>query len=235
MKKIIEKISILGDSISKGVILDEISRKYKILKESAADLFSRENNVVVKNHAKFGCTSEKALEITRKILESETDSGIIMLELGGNDCDYNWDKVAEDPEFDHQPNVTLEKFKQNISKIIEIVKASGRDLAFMTLPPIDSEKYFNWITRGDKTRIENIQRFLGERNYIYRHQELYASALEEIATKNNIYKIPVRAGFLSIPRCGDYICDDGIHLNEMGQSVMKSIFNDTYNQYISMN
>lgn len=234
MKKIIEKISILGDSISKGVILDEISRKYKILKESAADLFSRENNVVVKNHAKFGCTSEKALEITRKILESETDSGIIMLELGGNDCDYNWDKVAEDPEFDHQPNVTLEKFKQNISKIIEIVKASGRDLAFMTLPPIDSEKYFNWITRGDKTRIENIQRFLGERNYIYRHQELYASALEEIATKNNIYKIPVRAGFLSIPRCGDYICDDGIHLNEMGQGVMKTIFNDTYNQYISM-
>lgn len=235
MKKIIEKISILGDSISKGVILDEISRKYKILKESAADLFSRENKVVVKNHAKFGCTSEKALEITRKILESETDSGIIMLELGGNDCDYNWDKVAEDPEFDHQPNVTLEKFKQNISKIIEIVKASGRDLAFMTLPPIDSEKYFNWITRGDKTRIENIQRFLGERNYIYRHQELYASALEEIATKNNIYKIPVRAGFLSIPRCGDYICDDGIHLNEMGQGVMKTIFNDTYNQYISMN
>lgn len=234
MKKIIEKISILGDSISKGVILDEISRKYKILKESAADLFSRENNVVVKNHAKFGCTSEKALEITRKIIESENDSGIIMLELGGNDCDYNWDAVAMNPDSDHKPNVTLENFKQNISKIIEIVKASGRDLAFMTLPPIDSEKYFNWITRGDKTRIENIQRFLGERNYIYRHQELYAGALEEIATKNNIYKIPVRAGFLSIPRCGDYICDDGIHLNEMGQGVMKTIFNDTYNQYISM-
>ncbi|MBN1324927.1 MAG: SGNH/GDSL hydrolase family protein [Alphaproteobacteria bacterium] len=234
MKKIIEKISILGDSISKGVILDEISKKYKILKESAADLFSRENHVEIKNHAKFGCTSEKALDIIQNILKSETPSGIIMLELGGNDCDFNWDNVAANPDADHQPNVTLEKFKQNIAKIIQMVKDTGRDLAFMTLPPIDSEKYFNWITRGDKTRVENIQRFLGERNYIYRHQELYAGALEEIATKNNIYKIPVRSGFLSIPRCCDYICDDGIHLNERGQDVMKTIFNNTYNQYLAM-
>ncbi|MGI5845632.1 MAG: hypothetical protein ACOX7D_00380 [Alphaproteobacteria bacterium] len=65
--KIIEKISILGDSISKGVVLDKISQRYKILKESAADLFSRENNVIVKNHAKFGCTSEKALGLIKDI------------------------------------------------------------------------------------------------------------------------------------------------------------------------
>lgn len=233
MKKVIEKISILGDSISKGVILDEISRKYKILKESAADLFSRENNVIIKNHAKFGCTSEKALDITQSILKSENESGIILLELGGNDCDFNWDAVAENPDFDHQPNVGLEKFKQNIAKIIENIRDAGRDLAFMTLPPIDSEKYFKWISKGDETRAKNIMKFLGERNYIYRHQELYASALEEVAIKNGVFRVPVRAGFLSIPRCCDYICDDGIHLNEMGQGVMKTIFNDTYNQYLA--
>ena len=157
------------------------------------DLFSSENNVIVKNHARFGCTSEKALKITEDIVKDDYKSEIILLELGGNDCDYNWDEVAKNPDSNHKPNVSLERFKQNISKIIEIVKSSGRDLAFMTLPPIDSEKYFNWITSGDENRIENIQRFLGERNYIYRHQELYASALEEIATENNIFKVPVRA------------------------------------------
>lgn len=229
--KVIEKISILGDSISKGVVLDKISQKYKILQESAADLFSRENNVVVKNHAKFGCTSEKALGLIANIVKDENKSEIILLELGGNDCNYPWDEVAKNPELDHQPNVPLAKFKENIAKIIEIIRDSGRNLAFMTLPPIDSEKYFNWITHGDPERVKNIQQFLGERNYIYRHQELYASALEEIATKNNVFKIPVRAGFLSIPKCGDYICDDGIHLNENGQEVMKNIFSDTYIQY----
>lgn len=230
----IKNISILGDSISKGVILDRISKKYKLLKDSAADLFSRENNVPVFNHSRFGCTSEKALSIVQDMLQNDKTSDIFLIELGGNDCDYNWDEVAKDPTFDHKPNVILEKFKQNISKIIEIVKAGGHDLAFMTLPPIDSEKYFNWITRGDPERIENIQKFLGERNYIYRHQELYAGALEEIAIKNDVYKIPVRAGFLAIPRCGDYICDDGIHLNENGQEIMKGIFNDTYNQYMGI-
>ncbi len=231
--KSIEKISILGDSISKGVILDTLSKKYKILKESAADLFSSENNVIVKNYAKFGCTSEKALGLIADIVKEENKHEIILIELGGNDCDYKWDEVAKDPEANHRPNVELEDFRLNIAKIIEIVKTSGRDLAFMTLPPIDAQKYFNWITRGDPERAKNILRFIGEVNYIYRHQELYATALEEIATQNKVYKIPVRAGFLAIPKYGDYICDDGIHLNEQGQEVMKNIFNDTYNKYIS--
>jgi lysophospholipase L1-like esterase len=232
MKKIIEHISILGDSISKGVILDEISKKYKMLKESAAELFSRENNVSVKNHARFGCTSEKALEMTPTVLEKESASGIVLLELGGNDCDYNWDAVAENPDANHKPNVTLEKFKENISRIVQMIKDSGRKLAIMTLPPIDSDKYFNWISKGDAGRAANIMKFLGDKNYIYRHQELYASALEEVATHHRVFKIPVRTGFLSIAKYSDYICDDGIHLNERGQGQMKSIFNDTYHRYI---
>jgi len=231
--KVIEKISILGDSISKGVVLDTLSQKYRILKESAADLFSSENNVVVKNYAKFGCTSERALTLIGDIVKEENKHEIILIELGGNDCDYKWDEVAENPDGEHHPNVELETFRLNIAKIIEIVKASGRDLAFMTLPPIDAQKYFNWITHGDAERMKNIKKFISEINYIYRHQELYATALEEIATQNNVYKIPVRAGFLAIPNCGDYICDDGIHLNEQGQEVMKKIFNDTYNEYIN--
>lgn len=233
MKKIIEHISILGDSISKGVILDEISKKYKMLKESAADLFSRENNVSVKNHARFGCTSEKALQLTDDVLKNEKNTGLVLLELGGNDCDYNWDAVAENPQGNHTPNVTLEKFKENISKIIHAIRETGRKLAIITLPPIDSDKYFNWVSKGDSVRGAKIMQFLGDKNYIYRHQELYANALEEVAAQHNVFRIPVRTGFLSIAKYSDYICDDGIHLNERGQGVMKSIFNTTYNNYIS--
>lgn len=231
--KLIEQISILGDSISKGVILDEISRKYRILKESAADLFSRENNVVVKNYAKFGCTSERAMLITAGVLQDQHQSGIVLLELGGNDCDYNWDDVANDPRGSHRPNVMLDKFKENISNIIQVIKESGRKLAIVTLPPIDSDKYFNWVSQNDAARAEKILSFLGDKNYIYRHQELYANALEEVAADHNVFRIPVRAGFLSIAKYSDYICDDGIHLNERGQDVMKSVFNTTYNKYIA--
>ena len=230
--KFIENISILGDSISKGVILDEISKKYKILRDSALDLFSRENNVLVKNHAKFGCTSEKALQIADNTLKNDGLSGVVLLELGGNDCDYNWDAVAENPNADHQPNVILARFRENIAALIRAVRECGRRLAIVTLPPIDADKYFRWISRGDSVRAERILRFVGEVNYIYRHQELYANTLEDVAAQNQVFKIPVRAGLLSVPRYCDFICDDGIHLNERGQNAMKATFNDTYKKYI---
>lgn len=231
--KLIENISILGDSISKGIVLDEISRKYRILKESAADLFSRENHVNVKNYSKFGCTSEKALQISETVLKDHLSSGVILIELGGNDCDFNWDMVANDPLAIHAPNVTIEKFKENISKIIKTITGYGQKLAVMTLPPIDSDRYFNWISKGDAERSANIMKFLGDKNYIYRHQELYANALEEAAIENSIFVIPARQKFLTIPKYSDYICDDGIHLNERGQDVLKSVCNQTYQSYIA--
>ena len=235
MKKIIENISIFGDSISKGVILDEISKKYKMLKESAADLFSRENNVTVKNHAKFGCTSDKILKIAPDLLNGGDGSEIVLLGVGGNDCDFNWDNVANNPDLDHVPNVPIERFRENIVKIIEMIKAAGKRTAIVTQPPIDSDKYFSWISHDDTARGASIMRFLGDKNYIYRHHELYASALEEAALQNGIFRIPVRAGFLATPKYSDYLCADGIHLNSRGQQAMESIFTDTYKRYLDEN
>jgi len=233
--EIIKNIEILGDSIAKGVIWCEISGKYKLLKESAADLFGLSNSVAVKNHSKFGCTTQKALRILPAILQKETSGGIVLLELGGNDCDFNWDAVAQSPLAGHLPNVSFTDFKKNITAIIEQILSSGKRPVIMTLPPIDADKYFAWISKGCKERAQRLMTFLGDKNLIYRHQELYANALEKMAVKYNLYVVPLREVLLKIHKYSDYLCLDGIHLNSKGHAVVKTVCDRTYKEYLLLN
>ncbi|WP_428897852.1 Lysophospholipase L1 [Parelusimicrobium proximum] len=229
---IIENISVLGDSILRGVVFDELSGKYKFLKESAANLFSASNKIAVNNFSKFGCTTKKALSNLPSVLKKNEGSGIILLELGGNDCDFNWDEVCKAPHENHTPNVTLGEFKKNISEIIEKILEAGKRPVVMTLPPIDADKYFNWIADACKEKAERLLSFLGDKNLIYRHQEMYAAALERIALKYNLWTVNVRESLLGIHKYSDYLCLDGIHLNELGQKLIKQVCDSTYRDYL---
>jgi len=232
--KIDNNVEILGDSIAKGVVWCEIAGKYKFLKESAANLFGQSNSVEVKNHSKFGCTTEKALRLLPGILEKSA-GGIVLLELGGNDCDFNWDGVCQNPQASHAPNVSLADFKKNLSVIIKQILEAGKRPVIMTLPPIDSDKYFDWITRGCKERADNLMAFLGDKNLIYRHQELYANTLKTIALQYKLHIVPVREALLKIHKYSDYLCLDGIHLNAKGHAVIKSVCDKTYQEYLLLN
>lgn len=232
---IIKNIEILGDSLARGVIWCEIAGKYKLVKESAANMFGPSNEVSVKNYSKFGCTTEKALRLLPGILEkSGPEKGIVLLELGGNDCDFNWDEISQNPGAAHKPNVSFIDFKKNIAAIIEQILAAGKRPVIMTLPPIDSDKYFEWISKGCKERAANLMTFLGDKNLIYRHQELYAAALEKIALKYNLYIVPVRETLLKVHKYSDYLCLDGIHLNIQGQAIIKAVCDQTYREYLSL-
>jgi lysophospholipase L1-like esterase len=231
--KIIENISILGDSIARGVIFDEVLGKYKFLKESAANLFVKSNNITLKNHSKFGYTTQKVLQKLPDILSADNSADIVLLELGGNDCDYNWQEVCSEPLKPHKPNVAFADFKNNLCEIIEKIISSGKKPVAMTLPPIDAERYFNWITKGCSAKIASLLKFLGDKNLIYRHQELYATAFEKIAIKYNLYVVNVREAMLTIPKYSDYLCLDGIHLNTRGQELMKQVCDKAYKEYVA--
>ena len=231
MKKLIKSIGIIGDSIMKGVVFDEIIGKYKHLQNSAAALFAKTNNVEIKNYSKFGCTTDRALQNLPGILENDANTNVVLLELGGNDCDYNWNEVCADPRRIHNPNVPYARFKRNLDAIVRKISDSGKQPLIMTLAPIDADRYFNWIAAGDETRAKNLLKFLGDKNYIYRTQELYANALEQVAAKYNLVRVNVREALLNIPKYSDYLCNDGIHLNERGQRFIKRQFDKIYKEY----
>jgi lysophospholipase L1-like esterase len=217
-------INVWGDSIMKGVILDEQDGKYKVLHNSSINSFAEITGCSVKNNAYFGMTSTKALNrITATISKYPLKKDdIVIIEFGGNDCDFNWNEIANDPDCAHQPKTPITNFKNSLIKIVDIFKEKGVNPILMNLPPLEPERYFNWISRG--LNKDNILHWLGDVAKIYRWQEAYSSAVEWVARQSNCRIINVRDSFLMSDNYSSHFCADGIHPNEKGhQRILESL------------
>ena len=72
---------------------------------------------------------------------------MILVEYGGNDCDFNWEEVAAAPEAEHLPKTPLSKFEGMMRGAVKAIKDKGITPLLMSLPPIDAERYIGWITK----------------------------------------------------------------------------------------
>jgi lysophospholipase L1-like esterase len=223
----LSNISILGDSITKGIVWDINTQKYKILPNNAVNLFCRQNNVLVHNYSHFGYTSHKALRMLDTYLQSNSDD-YVLVELGGNDCDFNWEALFDNPKAEVVPHVTIEEYKNNIWNIFNRLYKFNKRVIIMTLPPIDAEKYLNWVSKANQKWRNNILKFIKEPSFLYRHHEFYARTFEQTALQNGVRCLPIRDEFLTIKDYGKYLCEDGIHPNILGHQIIFNVFNKIY-------
>ncbi len=210
----IQSICILGDSVAKGVVFDGVKNKYRLLKDSFAQIISRQHNIPILNLSKFGCTISAGGEILKKHEDELGRYDYTILEFGGNDCDYNWAEVAKHPSKQHFCNTPVPDFMEKYKELISRVKQNGGRPVLLNLPPIDPKRYFQWISKGLNGK--NIMDFLGEVDKIYQWQEMYSKVVEELANKEQIPLIDIRSCFLKNENYSDYLCEDGIHPNEKG-------------------
>lgn len=231
---VISKIDVWGDSILKGVVLDEAAGKYRLLRNGAVNAFAQLFHLEVKNHSHFGCTAPKALANIDRTLGSGFDADMVLLEFGGNDCDFNWAEVSKDPTFDHQPHTTYENFVGAMQEMIQTLLARGIRPVLMSLPPIDSFRFFDWVTRPDNVDADKVLSFIGDKDYIYRHQERYSLAITRLAYKNGLPLLDVRDAFLRERNMGECLCTDGIHPNERGQKLIQDVFSAHYLTYSTL-
>lgn len=230
----ITNIGIWGDSILKGIILDENDGRYKQFKQCAVNVFKRIFSTInIKNNSRFGCTAPKAQKNLDMTLKKGYKADFVLLEFGGNDCDFNWAKVSENPTGNHEPNTPLVQFEQSMRDMIEILSRHEITPVLMNLPPIDSERYFDWISGMEGVNGDNILKWLHEKEVIYRQQESYSRRIEKLAYEYNLGMIDVREPFLEIRDYKNYLCRDGIHLNEKGQKILCKTFSNYAQQYIT--
>ncbi|MEL7655076.1 MAG: SGNH/GDSL hydrolase family protein [Bacillota bacterium] len=210
----INSVCIFGDSVARGVIFDAVKNKYSLLKESFANIVEKQQHIAIFNFAKFGCTISMGGEIVKRHEAELKNFDYTVLEFGGNDCDYNWAEVSENPSATHLCNTPIPVFREKYVELVKRVIQNGGRPVLLNLPPIDPKRYFQWISKGLDQK--NIMVFLGEVDAIYKWQEMYSQAIEELAAEKNIPLIDIRSGFLSKKNFSDYICEDGIHPNEKG-------------------
>ena len=118
-----------------------------------------------------------------------------------------------------------------MQSMIKTCLRNGSTPVLMSLPPIDSIRFFDWITRPDNVDPEHIMEFLGDKDYIYRHQERYSRAIVRLAYENNLPLIDVRDAFLNQKYLTKLLCADGIHPTEEGQKLIEEVFTARYREY----
>ena len=142
-----------------------------------------------------------------------------IIAYGGNDSNYDWRQVSADGSVVHLPNTELKIFETTLKKMIKMLNENKIRPILMTLPPISSIKYYEWIMRN-KLNEENIMIHLGDIETIARHQELYNNIILKIAYQHNVDLVDIRKEFLDSSIYMSLMCDDGIHPNAMGGQVI---------------
>ncbi len=215
-------LTIYGDSILKGVLYE--NGRY-VLSRDWEERLSRETGLHVTNRARFGSTLPKALARIEKDAETEASGEeYALLEFGGNDCDFDWKAVSDEPAAAHQCHTPPEQFADCCRRAIRLLRESGRTPLLSTLPPIHAERYLSFLCRGGLSR-ENIVRFLGDVQHIYRWQESYSELVEQLSREENTPLIDLRRPFLRDRRPIEaLLCTDGIHPSRQGQELLYGAF-----------
>ncbi|HKM34145.1 MAG TPA: SGNH/GDSL hydrolase family protein, partial [Lachnospiraceae bacterium] len=219
-----------GDSILKGIQINPINKKYHINNNIDLEMLSEKYFMQIKNYSSFGCTVTKGRNLLKRMLEKNITCDAIVMDYGGNDCDYNWKAISDDPEGDHSPNTPIDLFMETYCDIIDTLKKKDIMPILTTLPPLEPQKFFDWFCRDFNKK--NILMWLGEVKNIYYHQENYSKAIEKIALEKQVPLVDLRGEFLKLGNVNALLCEDGTHPNTLGQKVIASSFNNFANGFL---
>lgn len=210
------KVLVCGDSISEGIVYDEAAQKYVKAKENFVCMAQTHLNCAVTNISRFGNTIATALPRLSKRMGKERPD-VVLIELGGNDCDFNWEQVAETPGGEHLPVTDIGVFSEALQRLAASLKGQHVLPVFATLPPLDADRYFQWISHNSAEKAARILQWLGSVTRIYWWHERYNAAVLEVAEKTGAALLDLRSAFLKTADFRRYICADGIHPNREGQ------------------
>ncbi|MBW9152630.1 SGNH/GDSL hydrolase family protein [Clostridium estertheticum] len=211
-----------GDSITKGIIYDDKKSKYATLKENFTSIIDNKIKGPVYNAGKFGNTIIRgALKMYNDVIKKSPD--IVLVEFGGNDCDYKWDEIAKNPEMEYKPNTDIYTFRETLLSMIDTLKNNHIMPVLLTLPPLDPLKYFNWISKEDSNSEKNILHWLGTKDRLFTWHNSYSKMITQVANETDTVLIDIRSEFLKHNDYTRFLCKDGIHPNIEGQSLIATV------------
>lgn len=172
----------------------------------------------VDNLASFGCTVTKGEEMLQKCGPRIGDYDYTVLEFGGNDCDFDWKSVSDDPEASHICKTPLETFKQKYARMLETIKRFGRQAGGAESAADRFGTLFS-LDQPESVAVAHPAFSQGGRL----HRPLAGDVQHRGGTGGVGCRravIDIRSAFLAQPDFRSYLCADGIHPNEAGQKLI---------------
>ena len=166
-----------------GVIYDESKGKYSVSENCYVALVQKKLKGIVRNASRFGNTITRGIgKLGRDIAKDPPD--VVLIEYGGNDCDFAWAEVAAHPDVDHEPQTDLALFEDTLTDTIASLKEKSIVPVLMTLPPLNADRYIKWVSKQDPLVEGDIMKWLGSVTKIYWWQERYSSSVARVARKD---------------------------------------------------
>ncbi len=234
------RITVFGDSILKGVTTTPDSgRIFDVTENDSLSLAQRKLGFELDNRSVYGNIITKSKVKFDKYI-AKVDSGelpkpdICIIESGGNDCDYDWNPVSENPDVPHQPKVPLKEFIETLDVMVKECQKRDIKPVLMTMPALVHERWFETISKN--LNRENILRFIGgNTDKLYRNHEIYNIYLTDYANRNNIQIVDMRLALLETEDYREYMCMDGIHPNEKGYELMGRVWENFLSYFMPVN
>jgi lysophospholipase L1-like esterase len=214
-----------GDSVMKGIVVDRENSpvdgiKYKISDKGFAARCRRNLGIDVENFARYGGMVTHGMKFLNRYADKVKEADYVLFEYGGNDCDYKWAEISERPDDVHLPNVPIDVFTAKYRELIDAVKALGTQPVLLTLPVLDPERYFRFLSKG--LNGDNILKWLhGSVLNIDRWHERYNMEIMRLGVLTHTPVIDITSVFLERRNFSDYLCEDGIHPNEAGHRLIQ--------------
>ncbi|MEQ2528375.1 GDSL-type esterase/lipase family protein [Bacillaceae bacterium CLA-AA-H227] len=217
------KIICFGDSLTRGVTfvkgrLKILKNNYpKILQELFLNNYKDEfgEDIHIMNKGVFNDNSDLLIQrLERDVIQEKPD--YVIIEIGGNDCDFVWAEVAKNPTDVHEATVPVERYINNLKSIVIKIKEAGPTPILSTLPPLDPVRYYERIMESYSSQVSD---WICKVGGIEHWHSNYNRSLKKLAEELNVMSIDVRSAIKRAGDLKDLISDDGIHLTEKGYKV----------------
>ena len=150
------------------------------------------------------------------------DKSIIIYPESG--LQYDWKAIASDPSAHHEPKLDLVAYKALYINKIAQARACGQEPILVSLPIIDENRYFAYITRGmSMQERKNILFWLGGKTERLRNiHALYNLALFRLAAQQCVHLVDVTSPMLASTHFEELLNQDGVTLSPSGEALVNS-------------
>lgn len=137
---------------------------------------------------------------------------------------FDWNAIAANPSGRHESNIDLVAYKAlYISKIAQ-ARAQGYEPVLVSLPIMDENRYFAYITRGmSMQERKNLLYWLGGKTERLRNiHALYNLLLFRLAAQQCVHIIDITSPMLACNNYDELLESDGVTLSQAGEALVGS-------------
>ena len=135
---------------------------------------------------------------------------------------FDWNAISINPSAHHEPQIDLVAYKALYINKIAQARACGQEPVLVSLPIMDENRYFAYITRGmSMQQRKNVLYWLGGNTERLRNiHALYNLALFRLAATQCVHIIDITSPMLATAHYCELLAQDGVTLSAEGEALV---------------